>query len=331
MKSPKARVRSLRRRSPARSRRSSSTRALDEDVLERRRHGSRDAARLDAAPSRSAAASARGDALRLGGSTATCRRSPKQRRAAPGARADLRATSAAPRAPAAVRRRAPPAPPRRGERCSASGVSSASEPSLVEQRHAVAALGLVEVGGRDDHGDPFGHHLVDDAARARGATPDRRRRWARRAAACSGWWTSAQESAELLLHAAGELAGQAVLERAEVGEAIQPLEPRRPLGAAAPVEVGVEVEVLAHGEVGVEAEALRHVGEVALHPPRARRARWTPSSRARRRRVGPQHAGEHAQRRGLAGAVRADEAEQLAAAHLELSPVDRGQRRRSGG
>jgi hypothetical protein len=61
---------------------------------------------------------------------------------------------------------------------------------------------------------------------------------------------------ELLLHAAGELAGEAGLERAEARELVQSLHPGLALPARYLVQVGVELDVLAHREVSVQAEPL---------------------------------------------------------------------------
>ena len=192
----------------------------------------------------------------------------------------------------------------------------------MEEGQPVEALGLVHVGRGDDRRHPLRHHLVDDepelAARDR-VDAERRlveEQHLRLVDEGAG-------EAELLLHAARELAGEAVAERAEVREREEPLEARRALGSRHPVEVGVEAEVLLDREVGVEAEALRHVGDAVLD--RLGVAGDRDAGEDRVAGGGPQHAGEHAQRRGLAGAVRPDEAEQLAAADLEAQILDRGQ------
>ena len=93
------------------------------------------------------------------------------------------------------------------------------------------------------------------------------------------------------------------------------------LGARHAVEVGVEVEVLVHGEVGVEPEALRHVGEPGLHAPPGR-ATTEIAVEMRVAGARPQHAGEHAQGGRLAGAVGADEPEELAGRDLEVEAGD---------
>ena len=120
---------------------------------------------------------------------------------------------------------------------------------------------------------------------------------------------------QLLLHAPGELPRQPVLEGAEVGELIQPLEAGRPPRLGHLVQIGVEVDVLADGEIAVQAEALRHVGDPVLDPFGVRRDARAPHQRISR--AGPQDAGQHAERGGLARAVRPHQPEQLAGGDVE--------------
>ena len=136
----------------------------------------------------------------------------------------------------------------------------------------------------------------------------------------SGSWTSAQESPSFCFMPPESWPARRSWNGPRPEKAKSRSRRAAQLAARHAVEVGVEGEVLAHREVGVEAEALRHVGEVALHrlglPRHARRgagvavrATADPGVAGAR----PQHAGEHAQGGRLAGAVGADEAEQLAA------------------
>ncbi len=130
---------------------------------------------------------------------------------------------------------------------------------------------------------------------------------------------------ELLFHAAGELAGQPVAERSEVREGEQALAPRRALRARHPEEIGIEVEILVDREVGVEPEALGHVGEPGLHGLRVGDHRDAVEDRVAGAR--PEDAGEHAQGGRLAGAVGADEPEELAGPHVEVETGDGDARR----
>ena len=193
--------------------------------------------------------------------------------------------------------------------------------ALVQQRDAIEALGFVHVGRADDHGDALRHHVVHDQPQV--AARDR--------VDAKGRLVEQQDlrlvdqrtrQAELLLHAARQLAGQPVLERRKIGKFKQALHARRTLGLRHLVQVGVEVQVLEHRHVGVQAEALRHVGDDVLHAFRVTRHADAAERRVAGRRT--QHAGQHAQRRCLAGAVGADQAEQLAARHIEAQRIHRG-------
>ena len=86
------------------------------------------------------------------------------------------------------------------------------------------------------------------------------------------------------------------------------------------VEPRDEFEVLADRQVLVEGEALRHVADVALDL-----LRLASGCRSRGRcpaAVGPEQPADHADRRRLAGAVRPEEADDLAFATLEVDVVD---------
>ena len=91
---------------------------------------------------------------------------------------------------------------------------------------------------------------------------------------------------------------------------------RRPPQA---VDAAEEAQVLGDGEVVVEAEALAHVPDPPLHALGVLRdvhAEHEAGAGGR-----PEQPAQHADRRGLAGAVRAEEAEDLALVHGERDPV----------
>ena len=92
------------------------------------------------------------------------------------------------------------------------------------------------------------------------------------------------------------------------------------IGRLDAVEPGVELDVLAQREPRVEAHLLPHVADALAHPPRML-AHVDPveRDRARRRR---EQADQHADRRALARAVRAEEGEDHAALDLEIDGVD---------
>ncbi len=124
-----------------------------------------------------------------------------------------RACAGAPRPRGAGRRRCSDTMRPASRRCSATGRVEGDDSPAVEERDPVAALRLVHVGRGDEHGDALGDHLVDDepqVAPRDGVDAERRLveeqdlRLVDEGAA----------EAELLLHAAGELAGEALLRTA---------------------------------------------------------------------------------------------------------------------
>ena len=146
--------------------------------------------------------------------------------------------------------------------------------ALVHERHARAALGLVEVGRRQQQGEPLaleaGEEPPEVAARdgvdaGGGLVEDEQLRRVDEGAG----------ERQLLLHAAREPLGQAVAE----GRHPHHLEELVAAGAVAAhvVDLGEEGDVLVHGEVAVEREALREVAD-------ARGERGAGSSRGRGRR-----------------------------------------------
>ena len=104
-------------------------------------------------------------------------------------------------------------------------VAFEEDPALVDQGHAVAALGLVEVAGGDDHGDMLlGHQVVEDQPQVsprdgidagRRLVEDQDSRVVDERAA----------QGQFLLHAAGELAGQPFLKVRQIGHGQELLGP----------------------------------------------------------------------------------------------------------
>ncbi len=198
----------------------------------------------------------------------------------------------------------------------------------MEEGHAVAALGLVEVRRGHDNGRPPGGEIVEEAPEvAPGHGIDARRglveqQHARRVHERAG-------ERELLLHAPGELAGEAIAEARQARGLEQAPRLLRACGPSDAEHVRVKVDVLVDGEVLVEPEALRHVADVALDALGV--AHDVEARDGRRAAVGPEDAGEHAQRGGLARAVWPDEAEDLARPGDEAQAVDRERLRKAPG
>ena len=111
-------------------------------------------------------------------------------------------------------------------------------------------------------------------------------------------------------------------------EALDELVDARPrLRARHVVHGGEEREVLVDREVFVQRELLRHVADAALQ--RLGVARDLVAEHVDLAGGRVQQAAEHADRRRLAGAVRPEEAVDLAPAHREIEAVDGGHVRRS--
>ena len=114
-----------------------------------------------------------------------------------------------------------------------------------------------------------------------------------------------------------------------IGGVLEPEAREHPAGAVADVAIAqvvdaaVERDVLADGEVLVEREALAHVADVALDA--LGLAGDVVSGDGRAAGGGREQTGQHPDRGGLAGAVRAEEAEHLAGADVEGDAVDGGE------
>ena len=199
---------------------------------------------------------------------------------------------------------------------------AADHAALVHQADAIAALGFVQIRGGDEHRQPVANQLVENGPEIAA------RNWVDTV----GGFVQKQNlrmmqqgahQRQLLLHAAGEIRGLALAERLHARHAEQALDQRLALGLRDPEQVGVEVHVLVDREIAVESEALGHVADlildgvelashvVACHPGLAF--------------GGIQQAAQQAQRGGLAGAIRTDQAEDFAARDFEVEMVDRRQ------
>ena len=197
------------------------------------------------------------------------------------------------------------------------------QPPVVHQTHTVAALRLIEVSRGYQNGDAVFHQLIQDgpemAARNRIDAVGRLVQEQDFRAVQQG-----THQAELLLHAAGKFAGLAAAEGFHAGHAQQVRQDAPALGGRHAEQVGIELHVFVDGEIGVEAEALGHVadgvldglgifGHVMAGDPGLALARIEQTA-------------QHPQCGGLAGAIGADQSEDLAAGDFQVQMIDRGQR-----
>ena len=195
--------------------------------------------------------------------------------------------------------------------------------AFVQQQHAVAAFGLVQVGGREQHAHALAFHqpvhdLPQLAPRHRVDADGRlvQQQQLRRAHQRAG-------EAQLLLHPARQAPRQARSERRKAGHLHQLRVAPGALGARHALQVGVQVEVLPHAQVLVQAEALRHVAQTRLHLERL--LRGVEPQHADAPLVGREQSGGEPHQRGLAGAVRADQSHHLAALHAQAHAAQRVQ------
>src|SRR5208283_2025534 len=135
--------------------------------------------------------------------------------------------------------------------------------ALIHQQQPVAALGLIEISGRDQHSYPLEDQRVKDApklAARDGIDPGSgliEQQQLRRVDQGTG-------NAKLAFHTAGEQAGQTVSKPAHTRSLEQMIFSLLPHGPAYFEDVGTKADVLGDGEILVEAELLGHVADSAL-------------------------------------------------------------------
>ena len=133
----------------------------------------------------------------------------------------------------------------------------------MDEPHAVAALGLVEIRGGDEDGYLLPQQLIKNPPKI----PPRDRIDAVGRLVQEQHLGGVNQGAgqtQLLLHSARQIAGPASLERRQIAEGQQPLDSFLPAAARFAVNVGIEVDVLHHRQVGIETEPLTHVADVFL-------------------------------------------------------------------
>ena len=137
----------------------------------------------------------------------------------------------------------------------------------------------------------------------------------------SGSWTSVQASASFCFMPPDSRSASRA--RNGVSCVIASSWSRRAPVVANAVHLGEERDVLVDGQIAVQTESLREIADTLGQ--RAMRAHRIEAEHAQFARVGVQQSAHQTDRRRLAGAVRADQAEHLASAHVEAQA---GQRRR---
>ena len=200
------------------------------------------------------------------------------------------------------------------------GRANRRELAGVDQRDPVAPLGFVQIVGRDQHGDAGLGEIVNQApelpprqgidAAGRLVEEENRRLVKDGAAEC-----------QPLAPPAGQVACQRRFPAAQPRHLEHELAPRLDAAAGQPVDAAPEADVLIDGQQLVEREALRHVADTLFH--RFRLAADVDAVDERRARRWAQQPAEHADGRRLAGAIAAEEAEDLAALDRERQVVDR--------
>ncbi|MPM00207.1 hypothetical protein SDC9_46430 [bioreactor metagenome] len=193
-------------------------------------------------------------------------------------------------------------------------------PPGVHQAQRIAALGLLEVGRGPDHRHALGgerlHHPPQLAPRDRidahpGFVEQQQFRLPDQRAG----------KAELLLHAARQLAGQPPGKAVQIGEIEQPAELRLPGRAGDAAQIGIENQVLHHRQILVEAEFLRHVADPQVQLRRGmQRVEPQHLDLARDRLQQPRH---QPHQRGLARAIGARKPGDDAARHGQRNVVKR--------
>ena len=194
------------------------------------------------------------------------------------------------------------------------------QPAGVDEGQAMAVLRLLQVVRGDEHRHAGRGHLVDERPEAAAGEGIDAARGLVQEDDARAVQDRAREG-QLLPPAAGQLARQAMLLPAQARHLDRPLLPLARGGTPQAVHAAEEADVLQRRQVLVQAEALAHVADAALHALRV--PRDVDAQHARGAAGGAQQAAHHADRRGLARTVRAQEAEDLALPHVEGEAPDR--------
>ena len=133
--------------------------------------------------------------------------------------------------------------------------------------------------------------------------------------------------AELLLHAAGKLAGRALGESEQIGRAQQVVDALRALVSGVAEQAAEEIEVVEHRQRGVEIapQPLRHVGDALAHARAVGRIGHVAIQHFDFAALNLARTGDQRQHARLADAIRADETHRAIGRDIQ---IDVGNRRR---
>ena len=141
--------------------------------------------------------------------------------------------------------------------------------SVVHGDERIEPLGLLHVGGRDDHAHPrrgageYDRSSSQNWRRDSGSTPVVGSSRIRR----SGSWMSEQHRPSFCRMPPDKFLGWTIGERRQPGAAQKIGNAPFPFGARLPEQAGEEFDVLADAEVGIKilSQSLRHVGDARAH------------------------------------------------------------------
>ncbi len=201
------------------------------------------------------------------------------------------------------------------------GRALGEHPTAVHQRDAVATLGLVHEVGRDEDGHPLlareHEELLPEAVSGDRIDPGGRLVEDQEL----GRMDHRHRERQTLAHAERQRLGASVDHACEV-EALGKLRNARGnILRGQSIDPRMQIEVLAHAELAIEREGLGHETQA---PAQRRVLRIHRPVEDPRLALGDrQETGQHPHGRGLAAAVGAEEAEDLALADRETDPIDR--------
>ena len=204
-----------------------------------------------------------------------------------------------------------------------SGGTLGQHSTSMHQREAVATLGLVHEVGRDEDGHPLiarkHEELLPEAVSGDRIDPGGRLVQDQKL----GRMDHRHGERQTLAHAERQRLGTGVDDACEIETLGKLRDARGDVLRGQSIEPRMQVQVLPHAQLAVERKGLGHEPQT---PAQRRVLRiHRPVEDPRLALGGRQEAGEHPHGRGLAAAVGAEEAEDLALVDRETDPLDRGE------